>query len=240
MNPPDIAAIQRIVQDAMQNIEFINKVWIASAAVLVSLFAAVVASLTQMLIARTQRKTQLKLADQQTVQQQKSLSEQLSMQELASRRMALANISAKRQMWIDELRKDIAAYLSLWQEISYRWDAIVSEPRTKPISNSALERFKAPVAEMRKAALELKLRIELRLNMTEPDHQGLKVLMKTLEDLTILFQRTVSKLPPSKIQTDFQNTLEQLVIKTQKILKDEWERVKRESYADPSVPTMTS
>ena len=224
----------------MQNIEFINKVWIAGAAVLVSLFAAVVASLTQMLIARTQRKTQLKLADQQTAQQKQSLSEQLSMQELASRRMALANISTKRQMWIDELRKDIAAYLSLWQEIFYRGAAIVSEPRAEAISDPILERFKAPVAEMRKDALELRLRIELRLNMTEPDHQDLKALMQNLEETTILLQRTVSTLPPSNIQTTFRHTLEQLIIKTQKILKDEWERVKRESYADPSLPTPTS
>src|SRR3546814_5043001 len=66
VNPQDLATIQKIVQDALQNAEFINKVWIAGAAVLVSLFAAIVASLTQMLVARSQRKTQLKLAEQQT------------------------------------------------------------------------------------------------------------------------------------------------------------------------------
>src|SRR3546814_7000458 len=60
VNPQDLATIQKIVQDALQNAEFINKVWIAGAAVLVSLFAAIVASLTQMLVARSQRKTQLR------------------------------------------------------------------------------------------------------------------------------------------------------------------------------------
>src|SRR3546814_11641875 len=106
VNPQDLATIQKIVQDALQNAEFINKVWIAGAAVLVSLFAAIVASLTQMLVARSQRKTQLKLAEQQTSEHKDALRDQLSMQELASRRIANASISAKRQVWIDELRKD--------------------------------------------------------------------------------------------------------------------------------------
>jgi hypothetical protein len=235
MTPDDIAAIQKIVHDAMQSVEFINKVWIAGAAVVVSVFAAVVASSTQMLVARSQRKTQLRLADQQALQQRQALSEQLSMQELASRRIANANVSAKRQTWIDELRKDIARYLSLWQEISYRWDAIVSESRTEEISDQALESFNKSIAEMRMEALELQLRIELRLNMTESDHRDLKVLMKDLEASTILFQRTVSALPPADIQKVFAAIRQQLIAKSQKILKNEWERVKKESYADPSV-----
>lgn len=236
MNPDDVAAIQRVVQDAMQNVEFINKVWIAGAAVVVSVFAAVVASLTQMLVARAQRKTQLRLAEQQAIQQKQALSEQLSMQELASRRIANANVSAKRQIWIDELRRDIARYLSLWQEISYRWDAIVCEPRTKEISDEDLKAFKQPIAEIRLEALELQLRIELRLNMTESDHQDLKGLMKMLEASTILFQRTASALPPATVQASFGAIRQQLITKAQKVLKDEWERVKKESYADPHAP----
>ncbi|WP_338807039.1 hypothetical protein V8U11_08250 [Pseudomonas chlororaphis] len=235
MNPNDIATIQRIVQDVLQNTEFINKVWIAGAAVVVSLFAALVSSVTQILVARAQRKAQHNLADQQTAQQKQALSEQLSMQELASRRIANANVSAKRQIWIDELRKDIAKYLTLWQEIAFRWDAIVSEPRTEPISDEKLEAFKQPIVEMRIEALELQLRIELRLNMTEADHQELKTLMEQLQASTVLFQRTKSSLPPETIQGAFQKIRQDLIAKAQKILKDEWERVKKESYADPNV-----
>src|SRR3546814_10846502 len=115
VNPQDLATIQKIVQDALQNAEFINKVWIAGAAVLVSLFAAIVASLTQMLVARSQRKTQLKLAEQQTSEHKDALRDQLSMQELASRRIANASISAKRQVWIDELRMTFAKYFPIGQ-----------------------------------------------------------------------------------------------------------------------------
>src|SRR3546814_417199 len=234
VNPQDLATIQKIVQDALQNAEFINKVWIAGAAVLVSLFAAIVASLTQMLVARSQRKTQLKLAEQQTSEHKDALRDQLSMQELASRRIANASISAKRQVWIDELRKDVAKYLSIWQEISYRWDAVVNKPREGAISDEELAAFSQPIAQMRKEAHELQLLIELRLNMTEVNHQDLKALMNKLENTTLLYNRTVSQLPPKNIQTVFKVGLNEVVIKAQQILKEEWERVKKDSYADPN------
>ncbi|MFB2928228.1 hypothetical protein [Aeromonas hydrophila] len=235
MNPQDLATIEQIVQQAIQNTEFISKVWIAGAAVIVSLFAALVGSGTQMLVARGQRRTQLKLAEEQTKQQQQALNDQLSMQELASRRIANANVTAKRQIWIDELRKDIARYLSLWQDISYRWDAIVSQPRSRWITDKALQIFQQPIAQMRMEALELQLRIELRLNMTEVKHQDLKKLMVALEDSTVLFQRNVSNISPKIIQTNFKKIHHDIIIKTQEILKEEWERVKVDSYADPNI-----
>src|SRR3546814_21169594 len=92
-----------------------------------------------MLVARSQRKTQLKLAEQQTSEHKEALRDQLSMQELASRRIANASISAKRQVWIDELRKDVATYLSIWQEISYRWDDVVNKPKEGAISDEELD-----------------------------------------------------------------------------------------------------
>jgi hypothetical protein len=235
LNPQDLATIEQIVQQAIQNTEFISKVWIAGAAVIVSLFAALVGSGTQMLVARGQRRTQLKLAEEQTKQQQQALNDQLSMQELASRRIANANVTAKRQIWIDELRKDIARYLSLWQDISYRWDAIVSQPRSRWITDKALQIFQQPIAQMRMEALELQLRIELRLNMTEVKHQDLKKLMVALEDSTVLFQRNVSNISPKIIQTNFKKIHHDIIIKTQEILKEEWERVKVDSYADPNI-----
>src|SRR3546814_3930027 len=73
------------------------------------------------------------------------------MQELASRRIANASISAKRQVWIDELRKDVAKYLSIWQEISYRWDAVVNKPREGAISDEELAAFSQPIAQMRRS-----------------------------------------------------------------------------------------
>src|SRR3546814_2114002 len=161
-------------------------------------------------------------------------SDLLSMQELASRRIANASISAKRQVWIDELRKDVAKYLSIWQEISYRWDAVVNKPREGAISDEELAAFSQPIAQMRKEAHELQLLIELRLNMTEVNHQDLKALMNKLENTTLLYNRTVSQLPPKNIQTVFKVGLNEVVIKTQKILKEEWERVKKDSYADPN------
>src|SRR3546814_12806316 len=81
---------------------------------------------------------------------------------------------------------------------------------------------------MRKEAHELQLLIELRLNMTEVNHQDLKALMNKLENTTLLYNRTVSQLPPKNIQTVFKVGLNEVVIKAQQILKEEWERVKKD------------
>ncbi|MBX9893883.1 MAG: hypothetical protein K2Y09_01690 [Nitrosomonas sp.] len=233
MTPQELTTVKEIIDNALQNIEFINKIWIAGAAVAVSLFAAFVGAGTQILVAHWQRRTQLNLASQQEQQQKQALEEQLAMQELASRRTAIANIAAKRQVWIDELRKDMAVYLSTWQEISYRWDAIVSKPLEKSINNEYLKDFSEPVAEMRREALEIKLRIQLRLNMIEQKHKDLLGLMQKLETSTLLYQRTVSNFPSKDIQNVFKNLSQCIVLKLQEILKEEWDRIKRESYADP-------
>src|SRR3546814_19463955 len=109
-----------------------------------------------MLVARSQRKTQLKLAEQQTSEHKDALRDQLSMQALASRRIANASISAKRQVWIDELRKDVAKSLSNVQEISYRWDDVGNKPRAGAISDDELASFSPPIAQLRKAAQQPK------------------------------------------------------------------------------------
>lgn len=237
----ELNAIERIVQEAVQNTDFINKVWIAGSTVVVSIAAVVVSAIglrtstrTQKAIAKLQREVQVTLADQQAQQQKQALADQLAMQELASRRIANANVSAKRQVWIDGLREDLARYLTLWQEISFRWDAAVNQPRTELMSDEELEAFKRPIAEMRMEALEAKLRIELRLNLVEAKHKELKGLMKTMEGLTTFYQRTISSLPPPTIQATFQKAHQEAVAKAQEILKDEWERIKKESYIDPA------
>lgn len=234
MTPQDLAQLQQLVERALQNVEFINKVWIAGSAVVVSLIAAIVSAATQILVSRWQRRTQEKLASQQAEQQKRALEEQLTMQELASRRTAIANIAAKRQIWIDELRKDMAAYLSTWQEISFRWDAMVSKPRTKSVSDDEVTDFSQPIAAMRRDAHEIQLRIELRLNMAEEKHQYIREKMQKLEQLTILYQRDkFSSIPPEEIQTEVKKCISDIVSKLQEILKEEWDRIKKESYADP-------
>jgi len=191
----------------------------------VSIFAVVVTIATQLLVARWQRRAQ----HEQMLQQKEALREQLSMQELASRRIANANISTMRQAWIDELRKDISKYLTLWQEISFLWEAIVKEP-----SDQGFEDFKKRTTQMRMKALELQLRIELRLNMKEPNHNDLKKDMGKLESLIRLFDRERSPgILPGNVQAEFQKNLKQIVAKNQNILKDEWERVKKDLYVDP-------
>ncbi len=238
MNSIAYLAIQSIAGTAVQNVEIINKVWLAGAAVLVSALAILCGTVTQLFIASRLRRTQLELSKQQALQQQQSLSEQLSMQEIASRRIAMANVSAKRQVWIDELRADIAQYVTLWQEISYRWEAIVSRAQPTGLSDEESDReftkFRNDYAELRKEALQLALRIELRLNMTEQKHQELKALMTRLERVVGGFDRVKSARQPSDVQNEFAAVRTQLVAKCQEILKVEWDRLKEEAYIDPS------
>lgn len=234
MNPEDLTHLQQLVDRAIQNVEFINKVWIAGSTLVVSLISTIVSAITQISISRWQRRTQEKLASQQSEQQKRALEDQLAIQELASRRTASANIAAKRQIWIDELRKDMAAYLSIWQDISFRWDAMVSKPRSELVSDDELKEFSQPIATMRRDAHEIQLRIELRLNMTEEKHQDIQKMMQSLEQLTILYQRDkFSFISPKKIQAEFEKVISNIVIKLQEILKEEWDRIKKESYIDP-------
>ncbi|MDV3467259.1 hypothetical protein RZA67_00715 [Stenotrophomonas sp. C3(2023)] len=238
MSPVAYVAFQSIAGTAVQNAEIINKVWLAGAAVIVSFLAILCGTVTQIFIASRLRRTQLELSRQRALQQQQSLSEQLSMQELASRRIAMANVSAKRQVWIDELRADIAQYVTLWQEISYRWEAIVSRAQLTDLSDEESDRefdkFRNDYAELRKEALQLALRIELRLNMTEQKHQQLNALMTRLERVVGGFDRVKSARQPSDVQNEFAAVRTQLVAKCQEILKVEWDRLKEESYVDPS------
>ncbi len=238
MNSIAYLAIQSIAGTAVQNVEIINKVWLAGAAVLVSALAILCGTVTQIFIASRLRRTQLELSKQQALQQQQSLREQLSMQELASRRIAMANVSAKRQVWIDELRADIAQYVTLWQEISYLWEAMVSKVRPAPLSEAQLNKeladFIDSTTKLRKEALQLALRIELRLNMTEQKHQELNALMTRLEKVVGEFNRERSARQPNEVQNEFAAVRTQLVAKCQEILKVEWDRLKEESYIDPN------
>lgn len=126
--------------------------------------------------------------------------------------------------------------MTIWQEIAYRWDAIVSQKREASISDTDLEEFKKPIIEMRKDALQLRLSIELRLNASEEDHQLLLTLMDELESLTTLYQRDLSGLQPKWISGNFKEKRLAVLVKAQEILKAEWERIKRESYLKPIDP----
>lgn len=136
-------------------------------------------------------------------------------------RQAADNISSKRQNWIDELRKDCASFLQLSAKL---------EELARPNPHSSLEDQKRTFDERvdaRARAHELSIRIRLRLNPNEADHNKLMELFSGLA--------AICKDPPpgeteddrKKTITAFHEQSNRIVSHLQTILKKEWERVKR-------------
>lgn len=137
-----------------------------------------------------------------------------------ARRQIADNISAKRQNWIDELRKDAAEYLTLVGRI---------QEMRRPTPGLPLEDQKLVFEENAAAhskALELSLRMRLRLNPKEGDHNELLRLFNELA-------RASPDPTPGETTDDvarelatFRAARENVVRQLQTILKSEWERVK--------------
>ncbi|EPF2061092.1 hypothetical protein ACV6ZV_20670, partial [Pseudomonas aeruginosa] len=239
MTQEELNLLQEMVSRALNDADSFNKIWIAGAAIILSALTAVAGFIVQIVIIRKQISSQKIIAEQQSAAALQASESQLYMQELSSRRIAAANITDKRQVWINELRDDIAKYLSIWQEISWRWDAIIAKCSRTTITDERLEEFKKPIAEMRMQAHEVEIRICLRLNPTEEKHKSLMELMIKLQKTTMLFKRNISRRSADSIQEQFISELELATQKTQEILKEEWDKLKREAYTDPYIELLT-
>ena len=136
-------------------------------------------------------------------------------------RQAADNISAKRQNWIDELRKDCAAFLQLSAKL---------EELRRPHPQSSPEDRKRTFderAETNAKANELFNRIRLRLNPNEADHNRLFELFAGLA-------ATCKDPSPGETNDDrrksamaFHEQTNRIVSHRQTILRKEWERVKK-------------
>lgn len=145
---------------------------------------------------------------------------QAELQKTIASRVAADNISAKRQNWIDEFRKEISEFLTAMGRLS--------ELRRPPPNLSEGDQKKnfEEMAACNFRAHELGVRIKLRLNPKEAVHNTLVDLLRKLAD--------VSKDPPANESEDqkraamkaFNDVREELIAHMQTILKYEWERVK--------------
>ncbi|MGV8671448.1 hypothetical protein, partial [Pseudomonas aeruginosa] len=64
-------------------------------------------------------------------------------------------------------------------------------------------------------------------------------LMIKLQKTTMLFKRNISRRSADSIQEQFISELELATQKTQEILKEEWDKLKREAYTDPYIELLT-
>jgi len=130
-----------------------------------------------------------------------------------AKRQAADNISAKRQVWIDELRKDAARLITLLESMRQRGQLV-------SIGDEERRTARAKV-------VELMARINLRLNPEEREHTEFLELARKLVG-ACLGQETHAT-SPAKTKTDdhFDVHLDQAIQVLQKILKQEWVRIKR-------------
>jgi len=147
--------------------------------------------------------------------------QQALLQAQIAKRQAADNISAKRQVWIDDLRKEVAEFLTLFARL---------EELRRPALDLSLDDQRLNFDEMadaNKRATELGIRIKLRLNPKEDEHNEFVRLIGLLAD--------VCKTPPP-YETESQRTeairqfgvaRDNIIAHLQKILKHEWERVKK-------------
>lgn len=177
---------------------------------IVALVGLVVSPVLQWLIAKRQA----------TLQEQIS-ARQVELQEQIAKRQAADNISAKRQVWIDELRKEVAEFLTLVARL---------EELRRPAPNLPLQDEKRnfeDIAEANKRGTELGIRIKLRLNPKEDEHNEFVRLLGALA--------AVCKDPPEneteeqrhEAQRQFGVARDAVIEHLQTILKHEWERVKK-------------
>jgi DNA repair exonuclease SbcCD ATPase subunit len=137
---------------------------------------------------------------------------------IAARQSRASVVSASRQRWIDAIRDDVAEFLSLedaYKTLQARLDPAAEKPETVMADEEALTRRR----------VLLRKRIELRLNPAKEHHQAL------LHALDMLMS---AKAADPVRELDVRD-------KTKALLKQEWERVKREATgAEPlSTPAET-
>jgi hypothetical protein len=146
---------------------------------------------------------------------------QSEMQKEIAKRQIADSISARRQAWINELRSEASEYLTLVARI---------EELKRPAPNLSLEDQKRNFDDMAAANArghELGVLIRLRLNPLEEMHNTLTKLLTNLADVCV-------DPPPNETQSQvveakraFFKARNDVIVHLQKILKYEWERVKR-------------
>jgi hypothetical protein len=146
---------------------------------------------------------------------------QTDVQKTIAQRTAADNVSAKRQIWIDELRKDMSEFLTVMarlNELHRPNKGISPEGAAKNFEDKAQYSFRGT---------ELGIRIKLRLNPKEEEHNNLVSLIGKLSKASE--DPPLNETPEQKetAKKAFYSARDKIVAQMQTILKHEWERVKK-------------
>ena len=217
-----------MIAKAVHDSDTFSKVWGVIGPFVAAVLAALLTVCAQIYIAHKQREHESTSSQEEADETAQLSGDKLSMWNIASQRKANARVAQMRQVWINELRQDAAEYLSLWQDIAFRWASMVSNPDKNLFESQTLEALNAPIAKMRQDAHELRLRIAMRLNPGEGPHQELVRLMMSLEGEVGLLRRDRSTKPAGLLLAEIDVSIKNVVSKMQEILKVEWNVVKSE------------
>lgn len=171
----------------------------------------------------------------------------IGMQRLTTARSAAMFIGDKRQDWIDELRSDIARYLSLTQELAegYKllfwkmgdyYDRFSHMDALDVIDTCAQWRnsHHEQTAKLDSEHHQLLIRIVLRLNNEEDAHQGLMQTLHELRECILSLANLAAKdrHPERSVYAKMVETIDLAAGYAKVILREEWVKLKRE-VADP-------
>lgn len=140
---------------------------------------------------------------------------------IAKRQINASNVSSKRQVWIDELRRDVAEALAMISRIQdlMRPDPDLNREEQLDVFDKRME------AELR--TLELLMRIKLRLNPNEKNHNGLVEAFKRLSNASPDANTGETDDDRRRLQAKFNSERDHVLTITQSILKSEWNRVRK-------------
>ncbi|MFC7435829.1 hypothetical protein ACFQNJ_15040 [Hydrogenophaga bisanensis] len=187
----------------------------------VALIAMVVSPIVQWQIAKRQANLQEQIAKTQAELHEEIAKRQLDTQGAIAKRQAADNISSKRQVWIDELRKDAAEFLTVIARVEE-----LRRPGTTLSPDDQRKNFdEMAIANAR--SHELGIRIKLRLNAREDEHNELVRLIGVLVDGCGEPPANETLEQKHAAQVRFATARGDVVSHLQVILKHEWERVKR-------------
>lgn len=194
-----------------------NKIVLA----VIALIALFLGPFMQSKIAKRQVAMQEEIANRQVAMQEEIAKRQTETQQQIANRQIADSISSRRQAWIDELRRDASEFLTLFARL---------EELKRPAPNLCQEDMRKNFEEMAVAnarAHELGIRIKLRLNPLEEEHNRLVQLLGALADVCIDPPPNETEEQKRSATSAFRNAREDVVSHLQAILKHEWERVKR-------------
>jgi hypothetical protein len=141
--------------------------------------------------------------------------------DIAKLQITASNVSSKRQVWIDELRRDVAEALALASRIEE-----LKRPSPGLNREEQLEVFDRRM-EAELQTVELLMRIKLRLNPNEQEHNDLVAAFQELSNAAPNPQPGETDADRQRLQAGFRAARGNVLGITQTILKSEWNRVRK-------------